>query len=167
MGIQIDRPLMTCVIGASVGAVVFGALTVYGLWIVPDHHLAYVLVCVFGWAAGWFTSFLYAPLTSEEKTRTERIGRLIGAFFTGYLLAEIRPFIEAATGESAIYDTFVGVLFFASSFATTFLVTVVLRLYYELPELRAREKQAGGFVSDQRFKQEDADVIASEPKSDS
>jgi hypothetical protein len=130
------------------GTIIFGMLTILalGLEFRSQYFQTYLLLCVCGWAAGWFTAMLITPFTEAEASVAGKIFGFIATFASGYLLGVISPFVQTVTKDSEAQAlTFKGLLFFVASFLTTLLISVIVRRYYEGDKL-VEDKKAQDIV---------------------
>jgi len=133
-----EEVLQRSIRATAFGTIVFGALTILALVLEfrSQHFQTYLLLCVCGWATGWFTALLLTPFTPSEANVAGRIFGFIATFASGYLLGVISPFVERVTKDVEVQAlTFKGLLFFVASFLTTLLVSVIVRRYYEGDQL--------------------------------
>src|SRR5262245_43719801 len=77
-------------------ALLFGALLVY-LCIVLGRDEAAVglnlLVALLGALTGWALGMFFSPIDARDARRLQFVGKTVGAFISGYLLAKIDPFL--------------------------------------------------------------------------
>jgi len=77
-------------------AALFGALLVY-LCIVLGRDRAAVglnlLVALLGALTGWALGMFFSPIDARDAKRLQFVGKTVGAFISGYLLAKIDPFL--------------------------------------------------------------------------
>ena len=77
-------------------ALVFGILITY-LCVVLGRDQAEVglnlLVALLGALAGWALGMFFSPLDAKDARRLQFVGKTVGAFISGYLLAKVDPFL--------------------------------------------------------------------------
>jgi type II secretory pathway pseudopilin PulG len=80
----------------GVFAFLFGLLLVY-LCIVLGRDRAAVglnlLVTLLGALSGWALGMFFSPIDARDAKRLQFVGKTVGAFISGYLLAKIDPFL--------------------------------------------------------------------------
>ena len=131
---QRDQILQRAMRGTLFGTVIFGALTILALVFEfrSPHFQTYLLLCVCGWGAGWFTALLLTPFTATEASVAGKIFGFIATFVSGYLIGIISPFVQSVTRDAEVQAlTFKGLLFFVASFLTTLVISMLTRRYYE------------------------------------
>jgi len=77
-------------------AFIFGVLLAY-LCIVLGRDRAEVglnlLVALLGALSGWALGMFFSPIDAQDARRLQFVGKTVGAFISGYLLAKIDPFL--------------------------------------------------------------------------
>lgn len=142
---QREEILQNSIRATVFGTVVFGALTIFALILEfysgSPYFQTYLLLCICGWASGWFIALLLTPFTNSEANVAAKIFGFIATFVSGYLLGVINPFVKTMTENAEMQSlTFKGLLFFVASFLTTLLISVIVRRYYEGDQLVAKKK---------------------------
>jgi hypothetical protein len=77
-------------------AVLFGALLVYLCVILGADRSAVglnLLVALLGALSGWALGMFFSPIDERDAKRLQFVGKTVGAFLSGYLLAKIDPFL--------------------------------------------------------------------------
>jgi hypothetical protein len=80
----------------GVFALLFGGLLVY-LCVVLGRDQAAVglnlLVSLLGALTGWALGMFFSPIDARDAKRLQFVGKTVGAFISGYLLAKVDPFL--------------------------------------------------------------------------
>src|SRR5262252_9445285 len=80
----------------GVFALLFGGLLVYLCVVLGPDRAAVglnLLVSLLGALAGWALGMFFSPIDARDAKRLQFVGKTVGAFISGYLLAKVDPFL--------------------------------------------------------------------------
>lgn len=89
------------------------------------------LLCLLGVTLGWGAGILAIPIASKDPERFEKLGKIISAFLTGYVVSKLDRFLEGVlySTNQPVAIAWQRVLLFSISFLVMLIVVVINRSY--------------------------------------
>jgi hypothetical protein len=90
-----------------------------------------LITCLLGAALGWGAGILATPIAEDDTSHFARLGQIISAFLSGYLVSKIDRFLERAlySGEQLIPTAWERIGLFVLSFLVMLIVVFINRWY--------------------------------------
>jgi len=123
------------VISANIMAFAFAGAIVWVSWELGNNtaraFTLNILLCLLGAALGWGAGILATPIAEDDTSHFARLGQIISAFFSGYIVSKLDRFLERAlySGEQLIPTAWERIGLFVVSFLVMLIVVFVNRWY--------------------------------------
>jgi len=123
------------VISANIMALAFFGAIVWASWQLGNNNARAftlnILLCLLGAALGWGAGILATPIAEDDASHFARLGQIISAFVSGYMVSKIDRFLERAlySGEQLIPTAWERIGLFVVSFLVMLIVVFINRWY--------------------------------------
>jgi hypothetical protein len=86
------------VMSANIMAVAFNSILIWACWQLGNNDskafTLNILLCLLGAAIGWGAGILATPIAQDDTAQFAKVGQIISALVTGYIVSKLDRFLE-------------------------------------------------------------------------